>query len=324
MPHETAAIELRQRHPRELAALDEPVERELQRDVGAGDRARSACRRRPRARRSRGRRCASPSASRSITARSERPIRRWISTVRPSGRPAGRVARLAARRSSAGSIPYSAVSQPRPEPSRQRRHARRPARPCRSRASRRSRSAPSRPRCARSRARSRPVAARRPRGRRRGRPPPIASPGPRSPAHRAAGGCHGRRVCADRRLSSGPCSRPRRSSSGSASRAAGPRRTASTSSPRSRRPSQRDQRDQRDVLDRSLSALAGPPASCLVVPQSNLLACRCARSSISRRRRAAPDAIAKRSGRNREKKWTGPESPGYSRFTSPAGGHEVR
>ena len=37
----------------------------------------------------------SPSASRSITPRSERPIRRWISTVRPSGRPAGDVALLA-------------------------------------------------------------------------------------------------------------------------------------------------------------------------------------------------------------------------------------
>ena len=37
----------------------------------------------------------SPSASKSTTPRSERPIRRWISTVRPSGRPLRDVARLA-------------------------------------------------------------------------------------------------------------------------------------------------------------------------------------------------------------------------------------
>ncbi len=61
----------------------------------------------------------SPSASRSTTARSERPISRWISTPRPSGRP-----RLESRslRSpvEAGSIAYSAVTQPRPRPSSQR------------------------------------------------------------------------------------------------------------------------------------------------------------------------------------------------------------
>ena len=57
----------------------------------------------------------SPRASRSTTARSERPIRRWISVVRPSGRP------LATSRGfrspvDPGSIPYSAVTQPRPRP----------------------------------------------------------------------------------------------------------------------------------------------------------------------------------------------------------------
>ena len=51
----------------------------------------------------------------STTARSERPIRRWISVVRPSGRP------LATSRGfrspvEPGSIPYSAVTQPRPRP----------------------------------------------------------------------------------------------------------------------------------------------------------------------------------------------------------------
>ena len=59
-----------------------------------------------------------PNASRSATARSERPIRRWISTVRPSGRPreTSRGLRLPV---DAGSIPYSAVSQPPPDASRQ-------------------------------------------------------------------------------------------------------------------------------------------------------------------------------------------------------------
>ena len=61
----------------------------------------------------------SPSASKSMTPRSERPIRRWISTVRPSGRP--RVTSRALRSPvDAGSIPYSAVTQPRPEPLSQR------------------------------------------------------------------------------------------------------------------------------------------------------------------------------------------------------------
>ena len=51
----------------------------------------------------------------STTARSERPISRWISVVRPSGRP---LATSRAFRSpvEAGSIPYSAVTQPRPRP----------------------------------------------------------------------------------------------------------------------------------------------------------------------------------------------------------------
>ena len=51
----------------------------------------------------------------STTPRSDRPISRWISTERPSAFP-----RLMSRclRSpvEAGSIPYSAVTQPRPEP----------------------------------------------------------------------------------------------------------------------------------------------------------------------------------------------------------------
>src|SRR4030081_1441115 len=57
----------------------------------------------------------SPSASRSSVARSERPIRRWISTVRPFFLPAEASRRV---RSSVarGSMPYSAVTQPRPWP----------------------------------------------------------------------------------------------------------------------------------------------------------------------------------------------------------------
>ena len=59
--------------------------------------------------------CRSPSLGRSTTARSERPIRRWISCVRPEGWPtvaSRRVRSLVAR----GSMPYSAVTQPRPWP----------------------------------------------------------------------------------------------------------------------------------------------------------------------------------------------------------------
>ena len=58
-----------------------------------------------------------PSAGRSVTARSARPRIRWISISRPSGRP-----RVEARRFrpgvQEGSIPYSAVTQPLPFPSR--------------------------------------------------------------------------------------------------------------------------------------------------------------------------------------------------------------
>ena len=57
----------------------------------------------------------SPSTSRSITARSERPIRRWISTERPSRRPL-EMSRALRSPVEAGSIPYSAVSQPWPLP----------------------------------------------------------------------------------------------------------------------------------------------------------------------------------------------------------------
>src|SRR5690606_37088427 len=59
--------------------------------------------------------CRSPSARRSTPARSARPIRRWISCVRPDCLPAAasrRLRVLVAR----GSIPYSAVTQPWPDP----------------------------------------------------------------------------------------------------------------------------------------------------------------------------------------------------------------
>src|ERR687891_1299620 len=61
----------------------------------------------------------SPSALKSITPRRERPIRRWISTLRPSGRPFATSRRLRSP-VEAGSIPYSAVAQPRPWPDIQR------------------------------------------------------------------------------------------------------------------------------------------------------------------------------------------------------------
>ena len=61
----------------------------------------------------------SPSESIEYAARSARPMSRWISTVRPFCLPS-----LASRRVrcpvEAGSIPYSAVSHPRPEPCSQR------------------------------------------------------------------------------------------------------------------------------------------------------------------------------------------------------------
>src|SRR5665647_241746 len=59
--------------------------------------------------------CLSPSACKSITERNDRPISRWISTVRPPCLPAvasRRVRSEVAR----GSMPYSAVTQPRPWP----------------------------------------------------------------------------------------------------------------------------------------------------------------------------------------------------------------
>jgi hypothetical protein len=57
----------------------------------------------------------SPRRLRSVTARSERPISRWISCVRPLGRPlvTSRAERSVVAR---GSIEYSAVTQPLPEP----------------------------------------------------------------------------------------------------------------------------------------------------------------------------------------------------------------
>ena len=61
----------------------------------------------------------SPSAARSMQARSERPTSRLISWVRPPTRP---LTDSRSERSwvAAGSIAYSAVSQPSPEPLRQR------------------------------------------------------------------------------------------------------------------------------------------------------------------------------------------------------------
>ncbi len=55
----------------------------------------------------------SPRASKSTTPRTALPIRRWISTVRPSGRPLD-TSRFLRSPVEAGSIPYSAVTQPRP------------------------------------------------------------------------------------------------------------------------------------------------------------------------------------------------------------------
>ena len=52
----------------------------------------------------------SPRASMSTTARSDLPMSRWISTERPSRRPTSRCRRVSVER---GSIPYSAVTQPR-------------------------------------------------------------------------------------------------------------------------------------------------------------------------------------------------------------------
>ena len=61
--------------------------------------------------------CRSPSFFRSTTARKDRPIRRWISWVRPDCLPlaASRLPRVWVAR---GSIPYSAVTQPWPLPRR--------------------------------------------------------------------------------------------------------------------------------------------------------------------------------------------------------------
>ena len=64
----------------------------------------------------------SPSCSIFVTARSDRPISRWISCVRPPTRPddASRCVRVVVAR---GSMPYSAVTHPLPELRRKRRHA---------------------------------------------------------------------------------------------------------------------------------------------------------------------------------------------------------
>ena len=59
--------------------------------------------------------CRSPSFGRSTTARSDRPISRWISWVRPETVPVedSRLERVKVAR---GSMAYSAVTQPRPWP----------------------------------------------------------------------------------------------------------------------------------------------------------------------------------------------------------------
>ncbi len=59
--------------------------------------------------------CRSPRAGRSVTVRSARPMRRWISCVRPDCLPAAasRAPRVWVAR---GSIPYSAVTHPEPLP----------------------------------------------------------------------------------------------------------------------------------------------------------------------------------------------------------------
>src|SRR6185503_17188583 len=59
--------------------------------------------------------CRSPSACKSTTERSERPISRWISTVRPPCLPA-EASRRVRSEVARGSMPYSAVTQPRPWP----------------------------------------------------------------------------------------------------------------------------------------------------------------------------------------------------------------
>ncbi len=61
----------------------------------------------------------SPSAAKSITPRSERPISRWISTERPSSLPL-EMSRCLRSPVEAGSIPYSAVTQPVRRPAIQR------------------------------------------------------------------------------------------------------------------------------------------------------------------------------------------------------------
>ena len=60
----------------------------------------------------------SPKACMSTTARSERPISRWISWVRPDCLPEA-ASRLLRELVARGSMPYSAVTQPMPEPRRQ-------------------------------------------------------------------------------------------------------------------------------------------------------------------------------------------------------------
>ena len=59
--------------------------------------------------------CRSPTATRSVTVRSERAMRRWISWVRPDCFPFA-ASRLARSGVDPGSIEYSAVTHPLPEP----------------------------------------------------------------------------------------------------------------------------------------------------------------------------------------------------------------
>jgi hypothetical protein len=57
----------------------------------------------------------SPIFSMAVTARSDRPISRWISWVRPDGRPCW-ISRGVLTSVERGSIEYSADTHPRPEP----------------------------------------------------------------------------------------------------------------------------------------------------------------------------------------------------------------
>ena len=118
MPTETAATGGRSaRMSASLPVATSLLDRERERDPRAGDRRDARAAVGATARRSRRRSCARRGAARSTAARSERPIRRWISLPRPPG---SRLVRVCVER---GSIAYSAVSQPWSLPARNAGHA---------------------------------------------------------------------------------------------------------------------------------------------------------------------------------------------------------